>query len=81
LRNLVARYANDDIFTYIGPTLIVVNPYRIIEKYINLKVLADIRNSVLNGSPKGDPHIYRIAGRAYQSLVSGEGKQAIIISG
>jgi myosin heavy subunit len=77
----VARYGKDDIFTYIGPTLIVINPYRLIEKHINPSVLAEIRNSVLTGSPKGDPHIYRIAGRAYQSLVSGEGKQAIIISG
>jgi len=31
----VARYKNDKIFTFIGPTLIVVNPYRVIPEYFN----------------------------------------------
>lgn len=30
LNNLVQRYKNDKIFTFIGPTLVVVNPYRFI---------------------------------------------------
>ena len=30
LNNLVQRYKADKIFTFIGPTLIVVNPYRVI---------------------------------------------------
>lgn len=30
---------------------------------------------------KGAPHIYMIAGKAYQGLICGEGKQAIVISG
>ena len=81
LRNLVDRYNSDDIFTFIGPTLIVVNPYRIIERHFNSQTLTTIRESVLSGSFKATPHIYAIAGRAYQGLVCGEGKQAIVISG
>jgi myosin heavy subunit len=71
LRNLVVRYSKDEIFTYIGPTLIVVNPYRVIERHMNLKILAQIRENVLTGSLKGVPHIYMIAGRAYQGMVCG----------
>jgi myosin heavy subunit len=35
LRNLVERYRKDDIFTYIGPTLVVVNPYKRVERLFN----------------------------------------------
>lgn len=30
LNNLITRYRNDQIFTFIGPTLVVVNPYRVL---------------------------------------------------
>jgi myosin heavy subunit len=81
LRNLIERYKKDDIFTYIGPTLIVVNPYKLIERHFNNRVLTEIRDAVLAGNLKGAPHIFLIAGRAYQGLICGEGKQAIVISG
>ena len=35
----------------------------------------------MGGDIKGNPHIYMIAGRAYQGLLYREGKQAIVISG
>ncbi len=35
LNNLVERYKKDKIFTFIGPTLIVVNPYRVIPEYFS----------------------------------------------
>ena len=28
LENIYIKYSNDKIFTYIGPTIIVVNPYK-----------------------------------------------------
>lgn len=71
LRNLTDRYKKDDIFTYIGPTLIVVNPYKIIERHFNNRVLTEIKDAVLAGNLKGAPHIYLVAGRAYQGLVCG----------
>ncbi len=81
LRNLIERYRKDDIFTYIGPTLIVVNPYKLIERHFNNKALAEVREAVLGGNLKGQPHIFLLAGRAYQGLRCGDGKQAIVISG
>lgn len=32
LNNILRRYKKDEIFTSIGPTLIIVNPYRTIER-------------------------------------------------
>lgn len=39
LHNIWLRYTKDLIFTYIGPTLIVMNPYKKIEKLFNDKIL------------------------------------------
>ena len=35
LSNLVQRYKSDQIFTLIGPTLIIVNPYRVLPQYFS----------------------------------------------
>lgn len=50
LNNLVQRYKSDKIFTFIGPTLVVVNPYRIIHEYFSNDVMVRVRNKVLEGS-------------------------------
>lgn len=34
LYNLQAKYEKDDIYTYIGPTLLVMNPYREIKELV-----------------------------------------------
>lgn len=39
LSNIKRRYAQDKIFTKIGPTLIVVNPYKVIDSLFNQQVL------------------------------------------
>ena len=71
LRNIIDRYNKDEIFTYIGTTLIVTNPYKIIERHFNNKVISDLRNKIMGGDMKQDPHIYMIAGKAYQGLTCG----------
>ena len=82
LYNLVERYKKDQIFTYIGPTLIVVNPYRIIERFFNKKIINEMRESILNGNLKDQiPHVYMVAGRAYHAMIYNDPKQAIVISG
>jgi len=39
----VERYKKDMIFTYIGPTLIVLNPYKYIPKYFDINPMVRIR--------------------------------------
>ena len=83
LSNLIRRYQRDEIFTYIGPTLVVINPYKLIEKYFSKSAMLQIRDRVLNnnGKEKEEPHVYYIAGRAYKSMALDAKKQAIVISG
>ncbi len=50
LNNLIQRYKSDKIFTFIGPTLVVVNPYRVIPEYFSNDVMLRVRNKVLEGS-------------------------------
>ena len=49
LNNLVQRYKNDKIFTFIGPTLVVVNPYRVLQEYFSNEEMTRIRNKIMNG--------------------------------
>jgi len=77
VENLNKRYANDLIYTYIGPVLIAVNPYK------------DLRNTGEQFVPiyhghfphENPPHLYALAEEAYRTM-KGEGlNQCILISG
>ena len=82
LNNILRRYKKDEIFTSIGPTLIVVNPYRTIERLFRQEVFEEIKQKILsNKLGKDDPHVYFVAGRAYLALKETGTKQAIVISG
>jgi myosin heavy subunit len=50
LNNLIQRYKNDKIFTFIGPTLVVVNPYRVLQEYFSNDVMTRIRNKIIEGT-------------------------------
>lgn len=82
LSNLIKRYKRDDIFTSIGPTLIALNPYHHIDRLFGRQVLESARERTLGGrTGEGPPHVYKLAGRAFESMRSYNGKQAIVISG
>lgn len=82
LSNILRRYKKDDIFTSIGPTLIVVNPYRTIDRLFRKEVLESIQEKIMTSRlGKDEPHVYLIAGRAYLALKETGVKQAIVISG
>lgn len=85
LNNLKVRYKHDIIFTYIGPTLLIINPYKLLtcefsqeitEKYKNYTLKTDIFS--LSDNP---PHIFANAGLAYRQLFDQSKNQAIVISG
>ena len=79
LSNLHVRYLNDNIFTYIGPTLIVMNPYKEIKGVFEEKVLLDIIKK--HDEKIKLPHIYQISQNAISQLYYTEKSQAIVISG
>lgn len=79
LSNLHIRYLNDNIFTYIGPTLIVMNPYKEIKGVFEENVLQDIIKK--HKEKIKLPHIYQISQNAISQLYYTEKSQAIVISG
>lgn len=84
LNNLALRYSQDNIFTYIGPTLLVINPYKPINAEFSSSKVAEYQSltkAELFNLKEKLPHVYAIAGKAYHQLFSNARNQAIVISG
>ncbi|KAK2869843.1 hypothetical protein Q8A67_024235 [Cirrhinus molitorella] len=74
---LQRRYAKEQIYTYVGDILIAVNPFHKTELYTpeHSKVYVGAKRT------SNPPHIYAVADIAYQSMVSYNADQCIVISG
>ncbi|KAL4487054.1 hypothetical protein ABPG72_001506 [Tetrahymena utriculariae] len=86
IANLKIRYIQDNIFTYIGPTLIVLNPYKNLSELFSNKIIDMIKENLNKNFDQFDlemqqPHIYSISAIAYKNLIKFNKKQAIVISG
>ena len=84
LENMRVRFMAEMIYTYVGPTLIVLNPYKRIEKLSVPGVLKGYQDSLLAGKfePKEHrPHVYAIAAMTMKNLFDNLKNQAIVISG
>jgi myosin heavy subunit len=85
LHSLRVRYARDDIYTFVGPILISINPYKKIPNFYGDEQIVEYHNS--SGHRRAvPPHIFVIAEAAYTSLMLSVSQdcarnQAIIISG
>ncbi|WFD29654.1 class II myosin [Malassezia sp. CBS 17886] len=75
--NLQRRFANGEIYTYIGNVLISVNPFRDLGIYTDA-VLASYRGKNRLEMP---PHVYAIAEGAYYNMMAYGENQCVIISG
>ncbi|KAI8146457.1 P-loop containing nucleoside triphosphate hydrolase protein [Fennellomyces sp. T-0311] len=75
--NLMKRWQNAEIYTYIGHVLISVNPFRDLGIYTDA-VLASYRGKNLLEMP---PHVFAIAESAYHHMSSYKENQCVIISG
>lgn len=77
VENLRKRFKEDLIYTYIGPVLVSVNPYRQVDiysdDYVNL-----YRNANFYELP---PHVFAISDAAYTSMHEECRDQCILISG
>uniref|UniRef100_A0A669BZN4 non-specific serine/threonine protein kinase n=1 Tax=Oreochromis niloticus TaxID=8128 RepID=A0A669BZN4_ORENI len=71
------RYARDQVYTYVGDTLIAVNPFHKMEIYTpeHTKMYIGAKHTA------NPPHIFAVADTAYQSMVSYNNDQCIVISG
>ncbi|EAR96913.2 myosin head protein (macronuclear) [Tetrahymena thermophila SB210] len=85
LINLQRRYDQDLIFTFIGPTLVVMNPYKLIPKHFSNETRNIFSQQAKHQGyidyKKNDPHTYAVAAQSYCKLFEQNKNQAIVISG
>ncbi|KAJ3021050.1 Unconventional myosin-Ie [Thoreauomyces humboldtii] len=75
--NLKKRIQADLMFTYIGPTLVAVNPYKKLGYFTEKEI------EIYHGSASYEhpPHVYAVADKMFQSMITDEENQCVIISG
>ncbi|XP_075885012.1 myosin IEb [Nelusetta ayraudi] len=75
--NLKKRYMDDYIFTYIGPVLISVNPFKQLPYFTEREV------ELYQGAAQYEnpPHIYALADNVYRNMMIDNENQCVIISG
>ncbi|KAK6588976.1 myosin myosin [Cryptosporidium xiaoi] len=77
LHAINSRFDLDKIYTFTGPILIAVNPYRHIKGYYDAEMVEKFR---LNES-SSIPHVFNIANKAFENLCLEKKSQTILISG
>uniref|UniRef100_A0A671NT85 Osteoclast-stimulating factor 1 n=1 Tax=Sinocyclocheilus anshuiensis TaxID=1608454 RepID=A0A671NT85_9TELE len=77
VENLKKRYMDDFIFTYIGPVLISVNPFKQMP-YFGEKEIEMYQGAAQYENP---PHIYALADNMYRNMMIERENQCVIISG
>ena len=85
LQNLRNRFLESrEIFTYVGPTLLIINPYELLPEVFSIANLALYQKEVTNLSftlKDFKPHIYAISADVFKKLFENQINQAIVISG
>ncbi|XP_031564569.1 unconventional myosin-VIIa-like [Actinia tenebrosa] len=77
LRNLLIRYRERQIYTYIGSVLVAVNPYTFFPIY-DSTYINEYQGRDLTALP---PHIFAVAEQAYSLMKREKHNQCIVISG
>jgi len=75
--NLQKRYLDDQIFTYIGPVLVSVNPFKPM-KYFTEREIEIYQGAATYENP---PHVYALADNMYRNMLVDAENQCVIISG
>uniref|UniRef100_A0A914X526 Uncharacterized protein n=1 Tax=Plectus sambesii TaxID=2011161 RepID=A0A914X526_9BILA len=75
--NLKKRFMGNSIFTYIGPVLVSVNPFKQMP-YFTEKEIEMYQGAAQYENP---PHIYALADNMYRNMIIDNENQCVIISG
>lgn len=84
LNNLRIRYNKNLIYTYVGPTLVAINPNKPIPELYTSKILQDFRKAAEGEKfvhKEHIPHIYAIGAATLFNMNLNKRNQAIVISG
>ncbi|XP_039495518.1 unconventional myosin-Ia isoform X2 [Drosophila santomea] len=77
INNIHQRYKRDHIYTYIGTSVVALNPYH----HISEHSLDNVRNYGDKGIFQLPPHIYGLTNLAYQSLKDQSEDQCVLLTG
>ena len=75
LHSLRVRYWQGHVYSYTGPILIAVNPWRTVDIY-NINVL-----EAYKADKAKQPHIFGLAAKAFRALMNTRKNQCVLISG
>ena len=86
LYNLGNRYAKDEMYTYVGPILLMLNPFKLIPGSVGPELIEQYKEFITCASPFQlkrtlAPHNYAIAALSYRNLKKDRIRQGIVISG
>ncbi|XP_033750743.1 unconventional myosin-Ie-like isoform X1 [Pecten maximus] len=77
LDNIKKRYMDDCIYTYIGPVLVSVNPF----KQLNIFTDREVEQYQGAAQYENPPHVYALADNMYRNMLIDMENQCVIISG
>ena len=80
LANTKERYADDEIYTFVGPILVAVNPFKYIEKLYTPDLMAQCRKFPV-GHPERPAHTFSMAEAAYNQMIKQKTSQSLVVSG
>jgi myosin heavy subunit len=80
LENSRIRYAKDEIYTFVGPILISVNPFKYIEQLYRPELMSICRKYA-PGHPDRPAHTFSMSEAAYQQMVKQKHSQSLVVSG
>jgi myosin heavy subunit len=71
LHNIRSRYVRDEIMTFVGPTLLIVNPYKRIDQLFNNEQIKHYYSIVeadshLDQKKSLEPHIFSVSSSAFR---------------
>nr|XP_026484267.1 myosin heavy chain 95F [Vanessa tameamea] len=78
LNNMLTRYKNNKIYTYVANILLAVNPYEDIPDMYSSNTIKKYQGRSLGELP---PHVFAIADKAFRDMKSLKQSQSIIVSG
>lgn len=83
LHALNERFAHGSIYTFAGPILLAVNPFRTIPGLYGAEVMREFLRKSAGNSPTSalTPHVFAIAARALRGLQENSRSQTVLISG
>jgi len=79
--NIAVRYARDEIYTYVGPILLSVNPYKWLPIYDKATLQRYLQAGQGGGGELMAPHIYAVADRTFSEMCGSRTNQSVLISG